>query len=131
EPPGSQHRSSITPDGPSPPSGSSRRRHGCPSRRPSLSACCAQHARSPSAWGGARDARPDRAPPHVVTQRYLRRTLCARAVALAARHVQGAGAGGREVVAKVTTYQVRGEVPAKRHTQAWRDGRLLAEEVVG
>jgi homogentisate 1,2-dioxygenase len=28
-------------------------------------------------------------------------------------------------------YQVRGEVPRKRHTQLWRDGRLLTEEVMG
>lgn len=31
----------------------------------------------------------------------------------------------------VTTYQVMGEVADKRHTQMWRDGRLLTEEVVG
>jgi homogentisate 1,2-dioxygenase len=28
-------------------------------------------------------------------------------------------------------YQVRGEVPRKRHTQLWRNGRLLTEEVMG
>jgi homogentisate 1,2-dioxygenase len=28
-------------------------------------------------------------------------------------------------------YQVRGEVPRKRHTQVWKDGRLLTEEVMG
>src|SRR6266487_4582871 len=28
-------------------------------------------------------------------------------------------------------YQVRGEVPRKRHTQLWRDGGLLTEEVMG
>ena len=28
-------------------------------------------------------------------------------------------------------YQVRGEVPRKRHTQLWRGGRLLSEEVMG
>jgi homogentisate 1,2-dioxygenase len=31
----------------------------------------------------------------------------------------------------VTTYQVHGEVPAKRHTQLWRGDRLLVEEVIG
>jgi homogentisate 1,2-dioxygenase len=39
--------------------------------------------------------------------------------------------GAHEDGERVTTYQVRGEVPAKRHTQLWRDGRLLTEEVVG
>ncbi|MDP8958938.1 MAG: homogentisate 1,2-dioxygenase [Actinomycetota bacterium] len=29
------------------------------------------------------------------------------------------------------TYQRRGDVPAKRHTQLWRDGKLLTEEVMG
>lgn len=28
-------------------------------------------------------------------------------------------------------YRVHGEVPRKRHTQFWRDGRLLVEEVMG
>src|SRR6266545_1444542 len=36
--------------------------------------------------------------------------------------------GGRTIV---PMYQVRGEVPRKRHTQLWRDGRLLTEEVMG
>ncbi len=31
----------------------------------------------------------------------------------------------------MTSYQVRGQVPAKRHTQLWRDERLLTEEVIG
>ncbi|MBS3939733.1 MAG: homogentisate 1,2-dioxygenase [Actinobacteria bacterium] len=31
----------------------------------------------------------------------------------------------------MTRYQRFGEVPAKRHTQLWRDGRLLTEEVIG
>jgi homogentisate 1,2-dioxygenase len=31
----------------------------------------------------------------------------------------------------VSTYHAVGEVPPKRHTQLWRDGRLLVEEVVG
>ena len=28
-------------------------------------------------------------------------------------------------------YQRLGEVPKKRHTQFWRDGRLLTEQVMG
>ncbi len=28
-------------------------------------------------------------------------------------------------------YMRLGEVPAKRHTQLWRDGRLLTEQVMG
>ena len=31
----------------------------------------------------------------------------------------------------MTTYRSFGEVPRKRHTQAWRDGKLLTEEVIG
>ena len=31
----------------------------------------------------------------------------------------------------MTTYQARGEIPAKRHTQLWRGDRLLTEEVIG
>ena len=31
----------------------------------------------------------------------------------------------------MTSYRSHGEVPRKRHTQLWRDGRLLTEEVVG
>jgi homogentisate 1,2-dioxygenase len=31
----------------------------------------------------------------------------------------------------VTTYQVHGQVPAKRHTQLWRGEKLLTEEVIG
>lgn len=31
----------------------------------------------------------------------------------------------------MTTYQQRGEVPPKRHTQLWRNGRLLTEQVIG
>jgi hypothetical protein len=31
----------------------------------------------------------------------------------------------------MTMYQVHGEVPRKRHTQYWHDGKLLTEEVIG
>jgi homogentisate 1,2-dioxygenase len=31
----------------------------------------------------------------------------------------------------MTMYQRHGQVPRKRHTQAWRNGRLLTEEVIG
>lgn len=31
----------------------------------------------------------------------------------------------------MTMYQVHGEVPRKRHTQFWHDGKLLTEEVIG
>jgi homogentisate 1,2-dioxygenase len=38
---------------------------------------------------------------------------------------------GRDGEGTVTTYQVHGEVPAKRHTQLWRGKKLLTEEVIG